>query len=174
MKRKAAPGAATEPGDDFRACVAELAPRLRAFARLLVRDRALTDDLVQDTLLRAMEREQDWQAGTNLRAWLFRILRNRFVDETRRRRVERRIAESVAAPAAEAPRQADADALRDLDRALAALPPAQREALILVAALDMSVAEAAEIAGVAEGTIKARVSRARAALAVRLAPAEGA
>ncbi|MBW6398305.1 sigma-70 family RNA polymerase sigma factor [Roseomonas sp. HJA6] len=151
----------------YREAVVALVPQLRAFARFLARDVARADDLVQDTVLRALERQDAWTEGTDLRAWACRILRNLFLDQERRRRVERRGLSALPAheAASHPPAQTGQDALRDLDAAIATLPAPQREALILVAALEMSLAEAAEITGAPEGTVKARVSRARAALA---------
>ena len=149
----------------YREAIVALVPQLRAFARFLARDVARADDLVQDAVLRALERQDAWTEGTDLRAWTFRLLRNLFLDQQRRRRVEQRGLAIMPAEQVEAPVQAGRDALRDLESAIAALPPTQREALILVAALELDVASAALITGVPEGTVKARVSRARATLA---------
>lgn len=149
----------------YREAVVALVPQLRAFARFLARDAARADDLVQDAVVRALERQEAWTEGTDLRAWTFRLLRNLFFDEQRRRRVEQRGLAAMPTPQANEPVQTGRDALRDLESAIAALPPAQREALILVAALELDVASAAMIIGVPEGTVKARVSRARATLA---------
>jgi len=152
---------------EYREAIVALVPQLRAFARFLARDAARADDLVQDTLVRALERQDSWTEGTDLRAWTCRILRNLFLDQERRRRVEKRGLDAMVDPDgfAHPSSQMGRDALRDVDAAMATLPPAQREALILVAALEMSPADAAAITGVPEGTVKARVSRARAALA---------
>jgi RNA polymerase sigma-70 factor (ECF subfamily) len=149
----------------YREAIVALVPQLRAFARFLARDVARADDLVQDTVLRALERQDAWTEGTDLRAWTFRLLRNLFLDQQRRRRVEQRGLAVMPAVQVEPPVQAGRDALRDLESAIAALPQPQREALILVAALELDVASAALITGVPEGTVKARVSRARATLA---------
>lgn len=149
----------------YREAVVALVPQLRAFARFLARDAARADDLVQDAVVRALERQDAWTEGTDLRAWTFRLLRNLFLDQQRRRRVEQRGLAAMPTPRTNEPVQTGRDALRDLESAIAALPPAQREALILVAALELDVASAAMITGVPEGTVKARVSRARATLA---------
>lgn len=151
--------------DGYREAIVALVPQLRAFARVLARDVARADDLVQDAVLRALERQEAWTEGTDLRAWTFRLLRNLFLDQQRRRRVEQRGLALMPERRAGEPVQAGRDALRDLEAAIADLPPTQREALVLVAALEMDVASAALITGVPEGTVKARVSRARAALA---------
>lgn len=157
-------------GLSFRDSVAALTPQLRAFARFLARDSARADDLVQDAILRGLERESQWEPGTDLRAWLFRILRNAFLDQQRRRGTEKRTLDAMAPVDSERPRQAGVAELDELNRAIGGLPAAQREALLLVAALEFEVSEAASIVGVPEGTIKARVFRARAALARRFGP----
>jgi RNA polymerase sigma-70 factor (ECF subfamily) len=154
-----------QQAEDYREAIVALIPQLRAFARFLARDAARADDLVQDAVLRALERQDAWEEGTDLRAWTFRLLRNLFLDQQRRRRVEARGLAHMAPVAESAAVQPGRDALHDLDAMMAALPAPQREALILVAAMELEVAEAASVMGVPEGTVKARVSRARAALA---------
>jgi len=149
----------------FRAGLAALLPQLRAYARFLARDVVLADDVVQEALLRALRAEAQWQPGTNLRAWCFTILRNVFLEEMRRGHGERRAMAAYPRGGEVAPSQEASAELRDLARALGMLPLAQREALILVGAHAMSYAEAAAVTGVAVGTVKARVSRARRALA---------
>jgi RNA polymerase sigma-70 factor (ECF subfamily) len=144
-----------------------LLPSLRAFARFLAWEAARADDLVQETVLRALAAERQWQPGTELRAWCFRILRNLHLEQRRRRATETRALDRLDRDAMAAPSQAHAADLDELDRAMRDLPDAQREALILVGAHGFSVEEAAEVCGVAPGTIKARTSRARAALARR-------
>ncbi len=154
-----------QDADGYREALAALVPQLRAFARFLARDVTRADDLVQDALVRALERQEAWIPGTDLRAWAFRLLRNLFLDQQRRHGVEKRGLATIR-PLDQAPAtQAGRDALHDLDASLAALPATQREALILVAAMELDVAEAAAVIGVPEGTVKARVSRARATLA---------
>jgi RNA polymerase sigma-70 factor (ECF subfamily) len=151
----------------FREAIAALTPQLRGFARFLARDAARADDLVQEALLRALENEAGWQAGTDLRAWMFRILRNAFFDQVRRQGSERRILRSLPPRQAQAPAQGDTAELDELGRAIASLPAAEREVMLLVAGLGFTVAEAAAVIGVPEGTLKARMARARAALARR-------
>ena len=143
-----------------------LLPDLRGFARFLVRDRAAADDLVQDTVVRALSALPQFQAGTNLKAWLFTILRNLFFEQTRRRHRELR-ALSAGFPLDETgrARQSDVAELRDLGRLLWNLPPLLRESLVLVGAQELTYEEAAQICGVPVGTMKARVSRARTHLA---------
>lgn len=142
-----------------------LLPDLRGFARFLVRDRTAADDLVQDTLVRALCALPQFEPGTNLKAWLFTILRNQFFEQTRRRKREMK-ALSVGFPADAAGRadQGDAADLRDLSRLLWKLPPLLRESLVLVGAQELTHDEAARICGVPVGTMKARVSRARSQL----------
>ena len=139
-----------------------LLPDLRAFARFLVRDRTAADDLVQDTIVRALGALPQFQQGTNLKAWLFTILRNLFFEQARRRRREA-AALSAHLPIEEAvrPQQADATEVRDLEQILWRLSPLLREALVLVGAQELTHEEAAQICGVPVGTMKARVSRAR-------------
>lgn len=153
----------------FRAELMGLLPQLRAFARFLARDLAEADDLVQETTLRALAAWQQFRPGTNLRAWLFAIQRNLFRQGLRRRRPEGEPAGERAAP----PGQHAHLEMGELDRALRRLPPAQREAILLVGAQGFSYEEAAAICETAVGTMKARVSRARSALA-RLLGEQGA
>lgn len=143
-----------------------LLPDLRGFARFLARDRTLADDLVQETLVRALGALGQFQAGTNLKAWLFTIQRNAFFEQARRRRREDvAVRAHFAGGEAEGPAQHGAADLSDLQRMLFSLPPLLREALVLVGAQEMSHDEAAAICGVPVGTMKARVSRARSKLA---------
>lgn len=154
-----------EPAD-LRAQIASLLPDLRAYARFLARDRSAADDLVQDTVLRALAALEQFQLGTNLKGWLFTILRNAFYEQTRRRKREIAAMERQGVnEEAQAPRQLNQAALTDLQRLLWTLPPLLREALVLVGAQELSYEEAAEICGVPVGTMKARVSRARSQLA---------
>ena len=150
-------------------------PTLRAFARSLGRDAAHADDLVQETLLKAWANRDSYAPGTNLRAWLFTILRNTFYSGHRkhRREVEDVDGEHVGSLAVR-PQQEHVVAMRDFEAALATLPSDQREALILVGAAGMTYEEAAQICEVAVGTIKSRVSRARAQLSTLLAVSHGA
>ena len=156
---------------DLRREMLGLLPDLRAFARFLVRDRTAADDLVQDTVVRALGALPQFQPGTNLKAWLFTILRNLFFEQARRRRREA-AALSAHLPRDEAvrPGQADASEVRDLEQVLWQLSPVLREALVLVGVQELTHDEAAAICGVPLGTMKARVSRARTELS-RVMPA---
>ncbi len=156
----------TQTPDGIRANLPDLLPDLRAFARFLARDTVLADDLVQEALLRALRAEEQWISGTSLRAWVFHILRNVFLEQMRRRGTERRALEKMPPPEEMGPTpQEDHGEMNDLSRALQELPLSQREALILVGAHGLSHEEAAMIVGAPVGTVKARVARARAALA---------
>jgi len=141
-------------------------PELRAFARFLTRDAAAADDLVQDTMVRALAAQSSFQVGTNLKAWLFTIERNAFYEQARRRKREVRVlAESAPPEQTQRPEAHVRGDLTDLQRLLFTLPPLMREALVLVGAQELTHEEAAAICGVPVGTMKARVSRARSALA---------
>lgn len=129
-------------------------------------DRAQADDLVQETLVKAWDKFSSFQEGTNLRAWLFTILRNTFLSEKRKRRREVEDSDGkFAETMITRPEQPGHMDLADLRAALAELPEAQRTALMLVVASGLSYEEAAEVCGCAIGTIKSRVNRARARLA---------
>ena len=141
-------------------------PSLRAFAISLTNDFNRADDLVQDTLVRALSHIDRFERGTNLNAWLFTILRNLFHSEYRKRRREVEDADGkYAATLAVQPQQGAHLDFEDLQKALARLPHDQREALLLVGASGFSYEQAAEICGCAVGTIKSRVNRARTRLA---------
>ena len=127
------------------------------------------DDLVQETLLKAWSHIDSFQVGTNLRAWLFTILRNLFHSEYRKRRREVEDADGkYAATLAVQPAQGAHLDFEDMQRALTRLPADQREALLLVGASGFSYEQAADICGCAVGTIKSRVNRARSKLAALL------
>src|SRR5207253_2847264 len=141
-------------------------PSLRAFAISLSGNVDRADDLVQETLLRAMANIDSFQPGTNLSAWLFTILRNLFRSEYRKRRREVEDADGTYAQSLKSqPEQSGHVEFQEFRTALGKLPPDQREALILVGASGFSYEEAAEICGCAVGTIKSRVNRARSRLA---------
>ncbi len=151
--------------DEFRAELGLVIPQLRAFGRSLSGNRDLADDLVQETLMKAWAARARFQAGTNMRAWTFIILRNLFLSQMRRSRFtgewDDLTADRLLAAPAGQDRQVE---LGDVQRALQHLPQSQREALILVGAGGFAYEEAAEICGVAVGTIKSRVARGRVAL----------
>jgi len=146
--------------------VGALLPDLRGFARFLARDPVVADDLVQDTILRAFKALDQFQPGTNLKAWLFTILRNQFYEQMRRARRETAVmAEFAEVVAPVTPTQHARSEVADLQVLIFRLPPLLREALILIGAQGLSHDEAAAICAVPVGTMKARLSRARAQLA---------
>ncbi len=139
-----------------------LVPQLHTFARSLTRDGVRADDLVQEALMRAIDNIERFKPGTNLKAWLFTIVRNEHYSQLRRRKFEAHGVDTSLLPEPSVPPDHDGKLeLRELNRALASLSPGQRTALILVSASGFSYEEAAAICGCAVGTIKSRVARAR-------------
>src|SRR6478735_8320464 len=140
-------------------------PDLRRYARALTGDAWAADDLVQDTLERACARWQLWSAGSDLRAWLFTLMHNLFVDGARRagRQSGQRVDVDEAANELVAP-PAGTDQALDLQRCLLRLPEEQREVLLLVALQDLGYEDVARITGVPVGTVMSRLSRARSRL----------
>jgi RNA polymerase sigma-70 factor (ECF subfamily) len=137
-------------------------PSLRAFAISLTGSADRADDLVQETLVRAVSNIHRFEPGTKLNAWLFTILRNLFHSEYRKRRREVEDTDgSYAARLSAPPEQGARLDFEDFRKALAKLPIDQREALLLVGAEGLSYEEAAQVCGIAVGTIKSRVNRAR-------------
>ena len=148
-------------------------PTLRAFAFSLCSNFDRADDLVQETVLKAWQNLDKFEEGTNLRAWLFTILRNSYFSELRKRRREvEDVDGKMTASLSVAPAQQGHLDMQDFRKALATLPADQREALVLVGAVGMSYEEAAAVAQCAVGTIKSRVNRARARLSDMLDPVE--
>jgi RNA polymerase sigma-70 factor, ECF subfamily len=140
-------------------------PALRAFAMSLSGNPDRADDLVQETLLKAWSNMSSFVPGTNLRAWLFTILRNVFYSQYRKRKREVEDADgSLAARLSTPPEQNSHMDFADFRKALQRLPADQREALILIGATGLSYEEAAEVCDCAVGTIKSRVNRARSRL----------
>lgn len=152
-------------GEIYRSIEAEI-PRLRRYARALARDVATADDLVQDCLARALGKLHLWQEGTDLRAWLFTILHNQYVNQVRRA-----VREGAAVGLSEtepmltrAPHQGKSLELRDLERAIAKLPEEQRAVILLVGLEGMRYEEVADVLGVPVGTVRSRLSRGRESL----------
>lgn len=161
-------GGIVEPAQ-WRAAVVERIPSLRAFAWSLARNAADADDLVQETLAKAWTHRERFEPGTNLRAWLFTILRNSWYSAAAKK--TREVADEDGRHAAGLSAEANQEwavELTALRAALDQLPPEHREALVMVGAAGLSYEEAAEIAGCALGTIKSRVNRARNRLAEAL------
>ena len=150
--------------NDFSKMMETEIPRLRRYARALTRNNEHTaDDLVQDCLVRGLSKQHLWVEGTDLRAWLFTIMHNQYVNFVRRG-----VREGAAVPISDAEpsltRAANQDGrleLRDLDRALALLPEEQRTVILLIGLEGMAYETAAEVVGVPVGTVRSRLSRGR-------------
>lgn len=144
------------------AAIREQIPRLRRYARALTSQREAADDLVQDTLERALTRSALLRPGGDPRPWLFTIMHNIFVNHVRSAVVRRTLPlEAELAEAASHDNALDGLALRDLDRALAHVPADQREVLLLVGLENLSYAETAKILDIPVGTVMSRLSRGR-------------
>ncbi len=150
--------------------VAEI-PRLRRYARALTGDAACADDLVQDTLERALSRWSLWRPG-NLRAWLFSIMHNRFVNQARGPRIVDCPGDEALPDLPTRATQTDSIELRDFARCLSQLSEVQREVLLLVGLEDLSYEDTAKILGVPIGTVMSRLSRGRERLRALLAGSE--
>lgn len=146
---------------DFHEQLKTILPRLRIYALSLTRDRDAADDLVHDTVIKALTGRNSFQPGTNLAAWLFRIQRNEFISGLRRRRptvpVDTAIAELLSHPA----QQDSGLVMREFMTAFGKLASAQREALLLAVLEGLPYETIAEHTGVSVGTVKSRISRAR-------------
>jgi RNA polymerase sigma factor (sigma-70 family) len=154
---------------DFRADIVKALPALRTFALSLCGDASRADDLVQEAFARAWANQHRFRPGTNFIAWLFTILRNQFYSEMRKTRREVEDADGVHAERLVSPSdQEDSSTLNSVRQRLGLLPASQREALLLVGAEGFTYEEAADRIGCQVGTVKSRVSRARAALLAEL------
>jgi RNA polymerase sigma factor (sigma-70 family) len=140
--------------------IVELIPRLRRYARALAGERMAADDLVQDTLERAWSKLHLYRRGTDLRAWLFTVMHNVYVNQVRAARPTVPLDEEMPETFQPA-RESDGLMLRDLDVSIRKLPTDQREVLLLVALEDMSYDETASTLGIPIGTVMSRLSRAR-------------
>lgn len=155
----------TKPDDDLQALLIGAVPNLRAFANSLCGDPTRADDLVQDTLARAWEKRALWLAGTDLRAWLFTIMHNVFVNQ---RAMARRDARNVSLDDADAAWQLPVAAMQftrvelmETMQSVARLPVEQREVLVLAAIEELRYDEIATVMGIPVGTVMSRLSRAR-------------
>lgn len=156
---------ATIDEDSFNKELASLIPHLRAFANSLCLNKATADDIAQDALAKAWQNRAKYSSGTNLKAWVFTILRNEFYSLKRRDWRSAPLDQGVAEQTLQAnSNPEDAMRVNNVRQALHHLSDDHREALILVGASGMAYEEAAEICGVATGTMKSRVNRARKAL----------
>ena len=146
---------------DFHQQLTAVLPRLRIYALSLTRNRDMADDLVHDTVVKALAGRQSFQTGTNLAAWLFRIQRNEFISGLRRLRptvpVDTTVAESLSHP----PHQESGLVMREFMNAFSKLAQSQREALLLAVVEGQSYDVIAAHTGVSVGTVKSRISRAR-------------
>jgi len=150
-----------DPGG-LEALLAANVPNLRAFARSLCGNPDYADDLVQETLVKAWKNQASFVEGTNLKAWLFTILRNTFLSDRRKRKYETEDKDGImAAQLSVHGEQSGHMDMLDFEKAFTKLPHEQREALILIGAEGFSYEEAALMCGCAVGTIKSRVNRAR-------------
>lgn len=139
--------------------IADCIPRLRRYARALTGNRSRADDLVQDTLERSWSRRHLWRPGTDLRAWLFTIMHNLYMNQVRRREPVLIDDERLDLPVPAL--QEDALGLRDLQRALEQLPAEHREVLLLVGLEQMRYEEVAGVLNIPIGTVMSRLSRGR-------------
>ncbi len=160
-------------GDDFHQQLTAILPRLRIYALSLTRSRDQADDLVHDTVVKALAGRKSFQPGTNLAAWLFRIQRNEFISGIRRQRptvpVDTAVAESLSHPA----HQESGLIMREFRVAFGKLAQTQREALLLATIEGQPYEEIAAHTGVSVGTVKSRISRARQRLEQLLLDGEG-
>jgi RNA polymerase sigma-70 factor (ECF subfamily) len=148
--------------DDFGAKVSAVIPRLRRYARALTGDTLAADDLVQDTLERALTKRHLWRDGSDLRAWMFTIMHNVFVNQRRSRRSEMMVAlEDGAHEVAAHAGTVDLLQVGEIDEAIRRLPLEQREVLLLVALEQLSYEETAQALGIPIGTVMSRLHRAR-------------
>ena len=148
--------------EDFAAQVTVVIPRLRRYARALTGDAALADDLVQDTLERAINKRHLWRQGSDLRAWMFTIMHNVFINQLRARAAHATVA--LDGDISDMPDRAsplDMLAVRDIDAAIRRLPVEQREVLLLVALEQLSYGDTALALGIPVGTVMSRLFRAR-------------
>lgn len=157
---------------EFKQRLSAATPALRGYARRLCRDATLADDLVQDTMLKAWRARHRFIVDSNFKSWIYTILRNGFLSHLRRQRraaaYDRSAAEVLMSVDANQDRRLN---LADVDRALARLPDAQREAVYLVGAEELTYEQAADVTAVPLGTVKSRVARGR-ALLVKLVEGE--
>ena len=140
--------------------VVQFIPHLRRYARALLRDRYAADDLVQDTLQRAANKLRLWQPGSDMRAWLFTVMHNVFVNQKRKHRPEIAFG-SEELPEAAIPTQVSGVELAEIEKALQRLAAEQREVLLMIAIEQMSYNEVAKALSIPIGTVMSRLSRAR-------------
>jgi RNA polymerase sigma-70 factor (ECF subfamily) len=163
-----------KPETDFRTELVSHLPHLRAVARALTGHRDRADDLVNDTVLKALSAEAQFQPGTYLKAWLMTILRNHYINGLRRTRIEvETIGDIPESALPTAPNQEHVVEVNEVANALQRMSVEHREILVLVSAAGLSYEEASEVCGCAVGTIKSRLNRARNELKKVLAKSRG-
>jgi RNA polymerase sigma-70 factor (ECF subfamily) len=163
-----------DTASDFRQELVSHLPHLRAVARALTGHRDRADDLVNDTVLKALSAEAQFQPGTYLKAWLMTILRNHYINGLRRTRIEvETIGDIPEGALPSAPNQEHVVEVNEVANALQRMSIEHREILVLVSAAGLSYEEAAEVCGCAVGTIKSRLNRARGELKKVLAKSRG-
>ena len=150
---------------DFELDLTDNLTRLRVYALSLTRNGDRADDLVQQTVLKALAGRESFRPGTNFAGWLFRIQRNEFISELRRTRLIVDVFDEVAATLSVAPRQESGLILREFLGAFRQLPRGTRQALLLAQLEGLSHQQIADHFGIAQGTVKSRISRGRASLA---------
>jgi RNA polymerase sigma-70 factor, ECF subfamily len=153
--------------------IAPVMLRLRRYAKLLTRSMTDADDLIQETMLRALSKLHLWQPRSDLRAWLFTIMRNQHMNEIRRQARARRLLAGVDVDPVRSGNQISSLELSEVAVALSQLPAQQRSIILLIAVDGVSYAEAADRLGVPVGTVRSRLSRARTALQQTLDPLHG-
>ncbi len=152
--------------NEFHDMLLQHLPRLQAYAIMLTRDRALAEDLLQETSLRALRAQNQFTMGTNFTAWIYKILRNEYISSLRRKKRQPVPIEDMPAEFLSRKGEQENDVLsREIIQAMDKLQHGQREVLILICASGLSYEEAAEALGCSVGTIKSRLWRARARMA---------
>jgi RNA polymerase sigma-70 factor, ECF subfamily len=152
------------PTGDFDTDLTQLLPQLRVYALSLTRDSLRADDLVQQTVLQALAGRKSFQPGTNFPGWLFRIQRNEFISGLRRERPTVELNDAITSSLSHAQRQESGIVIREFKQAFLTLASGQRRALLLATLAGHSYESIAGTSGVSVGTVKSRVSRARAQL----------
>ena len=147
--------------NDFHEQLKAILPRLRVYALSLTRDRDAADDLVHDTVIKALTGRESFEPGTNLSAWVFRIQRNEFISGLRRMRPTVPVDSAIAETLSHQPHQESRLVMREFMSAFGKLAPTQREALLLAVLEGQSYEVIAAHTGVSVGTVKSRISRAR-------------
>lgn len=164
----------TDPDEEFRTQVLKALPKLHAFARVLTRNREQAEDLVHDSVVRALRAQESFATGTNMVAWLCTILRNQHISGLRRRKFEALpIDDLSSALGSVGPDQYHAVELKEIRHALLKLSPQHREVVLLVAVTGLGYGDVAEICGCPIGTVKSRLNRARADLRRLLGESRG-